>query len=57
MWALFRALERGWTVETIHELTKIDPWFLQQFAEIVELRQTARAGGLREHVAPTCCAR
>src|SRR5687768_10251781 len=27
MWALFRALQRGWTVETIHDLTKIDPWF------------------------------
>ena len=25
MWALFRALDRGWTVEDIHELTKIDP--------------------------------
>ena len=36
---LFRALDRGWTVEQIHELTKIDPWFLRQFAEIVELRR------------------
>src|SRR3989440_9587598 len=35
MWAIFRALRRGWTVETIHELTKIDPWFLQQFADIM----------------------
>ena len=34
MWDLFRALARGWTVEQIHELTKIDPWFLRQFAEI-----------------------
>jgi carbamoyl-phosphate synthase large subunit len=41
MWALFKALERGWTVEQIHELTKIDPWFLQQFRQIVELRQIA----------------
>ncbi len=24
MWALFRALRRGWSIETIHELTKID---------------------------------
>src|SRR5687767_14561739 len=28
MWALFRALDRGWTIDTLHELTKIDPWFL-----------------------------
>jgi carbamoyl-phosphate synthase large subunit len=48
MWAIFRALRRGWTVETLHELTKIDPWFLQQFADIVELRQMADLGEFRE---------
>src|SRR5215218_5464251 len=32
-WALFRALQRGWSIETIHDLTKIDRWFLQQFAD------------------------
>jgi len=41
MWALFKALERGWTVEQLFELTKIDPWFLQQFQQIVELRRVA----------------
>ncbi len=41
MWALFRALERGWTVEHLHELTRIDPWFLRQFHQIERLRQTA----------------
>ena len=48
MWALFRALRRGWTVETLHDLTKIDPWFLQQFAHIVELRNMADLGEFRE---------
>ena len=48
MWALFRALQRGWTVDTIHELTKIDPWFLEQFRQIVELRQMAGLGEFRE---------
>ena len=48
MWALFRALRRGWSVETIHELTKIDRWFLQQFAEIEELRRMAALGEFRE---------
>ncbi len=48
MWAIFRALRRGWTVETIHELTKIDPWFLQQFADIMALREMAALGELRE---------
>ena len=38
---MFLALERGWTVEQIHELTRIDPWFLRQFAELVELQRSA----------------
>ena len=48
MWAVFRALDRGWTVETIHDLTKMDPWFLQQFHDIVELRKMAGLGEFRE---------
>jgi carbamoyl-phosphate synthase large subunit len=48
MWALFRALRRGWTVETLHNLTSIDPWFLRQFADIVELRKMADLGEFRE---------
>jgi len=47
MWAVFRALDRGWTVEQLHELTKIDPWFLTQFAQIVELCRSAGLVGLR----------
>jgi carbamoyl-phosphate synthase large subunit len=47
MWALFRALDKGWTIERLHELTRIDPWFLDQFAAIVELRRTAEMIGLR----------
>jgi carbamoyl-phosphate synthase large subunit len=47
MWAVFRALERGWSVEDLHQATKIDRWFLVQFAQIVELRQSAGLVGLR----------
>jgi len=46
MWALFRALERGWRVEEIHRLTKIDKWFLTQFAQLVDLQQEAEHAGL-----------
>jgi carbamoyl-phosphate synthase large subunit len=46
VWDLFRALGRGWSVEQIHEITKIDPWFLRQFAEIQDLRQAASQAGL-----------
>ncbi|HEY7877730.1 MAG TPA: carbamoyl-phosphate synthase large subunit, partial [Gemmatimonadaceae bacterium] len=31
-----RALERGLTVADVHELTRIDPWFLDQMQELVE---------------------
>jgi carbamoyl-phosphate synthase large subunit len=47
MWAVFRALERGWSVEDLHQLTRIDPWFLTQFSQIVELLRSAALGGLR----------
>ena len=45
MWDLFRAIGRGWTVEQLHEVTKIDPWFLRQFAEIAgDARRSAKRG-------------
>src|SRR5687768_10130243 len=48
MWALFRALRRGFSIEDLYELTKIDRWFLQQFSEIVELHDMAGLGEFRE---------
>ena len=47
MWAIFRALRRGWSAKTLHELTKIDPWFLRQFVEIEELRRMSALGEFR----------
>ena len=48
LWALFRALRRGWSAETLHDLTKIDPWFLRQFVEIEELRRMSALGEFRD---------
>ena len=48
MWSIFRALESGWTVEQLHEATRIDRWFLTQFAELEELRRSAGVVGWRE---------
>src|SRR5918994_4358182 len=45
---LLLALRRGWSIETLHELTKIDRWFLQQFAEIEQLRSMAALGEFRQ---------
>jgi carbamoyl-phosphate synthase large subunit len=47
MWFVFRALDRGWTVDDIHQATKIDRWFLVQFSQIVELQRSAALVGLR----------
>jgi carbamoyl-phosphate synthase large subunit len=41
IWDLFRAIDRGWTVEQLNEITNIDPWFLRQFAEIGAMRREA----------------
>ncbi len=35
---LHAALERGWSVEELYELTRIDPWFLTQLEQIVTLQ-------------------
>jgi len=48
MWDLFRAIGRGWSVEQIHEITKIDPWFLRQFVEIAQMRAEAASAGLED---------
>jgi carbamoyl-phosphate synthase large subunit len=48
MWAVFRALERGWSLDEIHRLTKIDPWFLTQFQQIVDAARAAQAVGARD---------
>ena len=48
IWSVFRALEQGWSVEEVHGATKIDRWFLTQFAELVELKRMAGLVDLRE---------
>ncbi len=56
MWAVFRALERGWRVEEIHRLTHIDRWFLTQFQQIVELARVGARPSGRATCPTTCCA-
>ena len=36
MYYIRYAMKLGWSVERIYELTRIDPWFLDQFAQLVE---------------------
>jgi len=47
LWAVFRALQRGWSIGQLHEVSRIDPWFLTQFEQIVELARSATLVGAR----------
>jgi carbamoyl-phosphate synthase large subunit len=44
--AVGQALRAGMSVEQIHAATAIDPWFLRQFAEIIETEQAMAERGL-----------
>ena len=39
------AIENGFTIEQMYELTGIDPWFLYQLKQIVEMEQTIKRSG------------
>ncbi len=47
LYYLKRALEEGMSLEKIHEITRIDPWFLENLRQLVEfekeLKEVARA--------------
>ena len=38
LWDLFFAFEAGESLEGVAEITRIDPWFLDQIQQIVEMR-------------------
>src|SRR5262249_23557856 len=39
---LAHALERGWPAEALHELTRVDPWYLDNLSQIVEIENDLR---------------
>ena len=43
---LYAAIERGWTLDELYDLTRIDPWFLFQLKQIVELQREVAAEDL-----------
>jgi len=42
---VFEALRRGMSIERIHELSFIDPWFLHNFKQIVDMEPVIRERG------------
>ncbi|CAG9467329.1 unnamed protein product [Pedinophyceae sp. YPF-701] len=43
-----KALELGWTEKKIVDLTKMDPWFVNQFAEVAKVEKWLRSCKLEE---------
>ncbi len=48
IFAVAEALRRGWSIERVYELCRIDPWFLGEIAGIVSRERTLRGRTLAE---------
>src|SRR5213076_1234794 len=53
IWYVGDAFENGFTLEEVHRLTHIDPWFLDQIKQIVELEMELDDRRLEDIDAPT----
>lgn len=42
VWAIAKAFEQGYSVDRLHELTKVDRWFLQKCNNIMEVNKMVR---------------
>ena len=45
LFAVQRALEEGWGVDKVHDLTKIDKWFLSKLQNIASMRNACMECG------------
>ncbi|MFZ9914655.1 MAG: carbamoyl-phosphate synthase large subunit, partial [Phycisphaerales bacterium] len=44
------AFKMGWTIDQVHALSKIDPWFLEEFRQLVAFEDTLCAAGSLENL-------
>jgi len=51
VFAIRAAFKRGWSVEKVHGLTRIDPWFLRHLEELAAFEEEIRAAGSLERFA------
>ena len=47
MGALLEAFRRGWSIERVHEITRITRWFLQRFEHIAQMESSLVNMGIR----------
>ena len=52
IFAIAQALEEGYTIERIYELTKIDPWFIGKLKNIVDFKNKLLAYNALEDITP-----
>ena len=52
IFAIAQALEEGYTVDRIYELTKIDPWFIERMKNIVDYKHKLEALNTLEEITP-----
>lgn len=50
LFAVQLALEKGWSVDRVHDMTKIDRWFLHKLLNIAQLRQAVKAANSLENL-------
>jgi len=43
LFAVQTALEKGWTIDAVHEATKIDRWFLSKLKNIAQMRHAVKS--------------
>jgi carbamoylphosphate synthase large subunit/anthranilate/para-aminobenzoate synthase component II len=48
LFAVQLALEKGWGVDKVHDLTKIDKWFLSKLQNIADMRKACKHAGSLE---------
>ena len=52
IFAMAQALEEGYTIQRIYELTKIDPWFIGKLKNIVDMKKELEGHDTLESVTP-----
>ena len=48
IWYIAEAFRKGWKVEDVYEMTSIDPWFLHNISQIIELEAELKKGELTQ---------
>lgn len=44
LWAICEGLRRGWSVEEVNRLCRVDPWFLNKLVRLIEIESDLVAG-------------